>query len=510
MALEYSTCRTASARKSGGNGSGKIFVPSSYGGSGDHSNDSCAEVDVGDCPTGYKSILNEGRSDTYFDGGDHDVHLQGSQMRNSLCWYSGYISGNGTRHTGHMEHAPWGESGASVTGSGYRSSYDEGGMFADTDNYGKPCFKDANGWVRTNPDDGTPNMGNYNSLVEWHADSCCGFKDGSNCSEASCADDINKSEIAANNNLYCDPRYCFTDGSSGMKLSRECRSRLAAKCRSWSFAANEIGFEHDMCNTPLGLKADSLDKKVSELTDTMVNQANAISGSINQNDYRSIGKTLCTDDVFTDTSNTNNARQKREKCINWCKNEPGECRDAIRSTCETIFDQYIGDPEVYSDNIDDYDDICACNWPEEFYDVIRDFYKETYEKVEDHHLSGDRKCLYGNCENLTKIEDPDDSGNDCANPTFVSCTQEIDFDFTGASMDGNVVVDATSTQECGSFADSGAGNNDVDDGGGEGGEGGEGGGEGEGKGDNTTLISVSVFIFVMVMILLAVAAFYVL
>ena len=505
MALEYSTCRTASARKSSGNGSGKIFVPSSYGGDGGHANDSCADVDVGDCPTGYKHILRPGQSDRYFDGGNDTHELQGSEMRDNLCWHSGFIRGNGVARDDeeHMENAPWGESGATVTGRGYRSSFDGVG----TDNYGKPCFKDANGWVRTNPDDGTPNMGNYNSLVEWHADSCCGFKDGSNCSEASCADDTNKSEIAANNNLYCDPRYCFTDGSSGMKLSRECRSRLIDKCGEWSFAANEIGFEHDMCNTPTGQKADSLNRKVSELTNTMVNQANAISGSINEIDYKNIGKTLCTESVFTDTSNTGNARQKREKCINWCKNEPGECRNTIRSVCARIFEQYKNIPDLYSDNIDDYDDICACNWPEEFYDSIRDFYKETYEKVEDHHLSGDRKCLYGNCENLTKIEDPDDSGNDCANPTFVSCTQELDFDFTGASMGGNVVIDATSSQECGSFADSGAGNNDVDDGGEGGSEGGSEGGESKDE-DNTTLVSVSVFIFLMVIILFAVVAFY--
>ena len=59
----YKTCSTVFSRQSQDTGTGRIWIPSSYGGYEPTSNDSCDDVDAAnDCTKGYKIIDTEGET----------------------------------------------------------------------------------------------------------------------------------------------------------------------------------------------------------------------------------------------------------------------------------------------------------------------------------------------------------------------------------------------------------------------------------------------------------------
>ena len=117
------------------------------------------------------------------------------------------------------------------------------------------CFKDAGGWELTNPENGNKGSDRNNK------NACCGFK-------SSVRDSVQEK--------YCDPSYCFMEGSEYDSVSKKCSEHLLEKCRSWSFIEDDIGFEDSRCGTPLSQLAEIYDKKINELTDTQRSEQNNI------------------------------------------------------------------------------------------------------------------------------------------------------------------------------------------------------------------------------------------
>ena len=141
----------------------------------------------------------------------------------------------------------------------------------------------------------------------------------------------------------------------------------------------------------------------------------------------------------------------------WCKDNPDDCKDVITDVCKDIYDRANNFPDNFPDDLKKYEDVCACNWPQEFYDNIIQYYKDTY-KVSDSSLSNDRKCLFRPCRS-SNIPYTGDSLEDCEDTTFVSCVQNLDIDFRGSNIEGTVNVEGSQAQTCGSLADSGASDN---------------------------------------------------
>ena len=134
-------------------------------------------------------------------------------------------------------HWDWGVDTVSHTSSSNGSGWD---------NYGKPCFKDEDGWKYTNPVNGDrintstylPLTGNdaEEKMAEDNKDACCGFKD-----------DLRDSV----QEKYCNPEYCFDKNghqSRFDKISSGCQRRLEEKCASWGTGRDTFGFEDERCS----------------------------------------------------------------------------------------------------------------------------------------------------------------------------------------------------------------------------------------------------------------------
>ena len=425
----YKTCGTVFKRQTLDNGSGRIFVPSSFGGGEDNrSNDSCSEVDVNDCPTGYK-LLHTSSYPTKSYVND-TVTLTDDDLKNNLCWEGGHYK------TGLSDQAPWGFHGLNHT---YASNSKDNGL--DADNFGRPCFKDATGWKRTDPVTGNKTI---QDNEENHKNACCGFKESV------------RSDIDSNNSQYCDPNYCFTEYDEYDSISRSCASQLSKICESWGIKNDIIGFEDSRCSTPLSQIAKKYNKKVGDLTDEHLREKDEITAALSKNDYSRIGKKLCDKKTFLNKGSSDSEKNKKsEKCILWCKDNPDDCKDVIQDVCKTIYDRSKDFPDNFPDDLKKYEDICACNWPDEFYKNIIDYYKTTF-NASNAQLSNDRKCLFRPCRSSNIIY-PGDSLEECESTTFVSCIQNLNIDFRGSNIEGTVNVDGSQSQNCGSLADSGAG-----------------------------------------------------
>lgn len=427
--MNYKTCSTIWQRQGLDTGTGRIFVPSSFGGGNDRfSNDSCSAVNAQlDCPTGYK-LLHSSHSPKKRYVND-TVRLSGTDLNYHKCWEGGHYHGTGGQ-------APWGTNHG--LGHTYASNSVDSG-FGDEDNFGRPCFKDNDGWKRTNPVNGNK-TGNQE---EDNKNACCGFKE-------SVRDDVKMQ--------YCNPSYCFNETMEYDNISKACSDHLAKKCENWSFIEDNIGFEDDRCSPAVSQIANKLRKKVNELSDSQVDQKKDIPSSLSDRDYSRIGKELCSKNAFLNKGSSNEERSKKsDKCISWCKDNPNDCKDVITDVCKDVYDRANNFPDNFPDDLKKYEDICACNWPQEFYDNIIQYYKDTY-KVSESDLSNDRKCLFRPCRS-SNIPYTGDSLEDCENTTFVSCVQNLAIDFRGSNIEGTVNVDGNQDQKCGSLADSGASNN---------------------------------------------------
>ena len=136
---QFKVCKSTFSRQKDDDGSGRIFVPSSFG----HDKtpaDNCSGASR-NCPGGYevKGGINR-RKRTIND----TVKLSTSDLRNYDCWHGGHYGGVGS-------HAILG------LGTYYKSSYEPG--WGGKDNYGRPCFKKDWAWFRSNPVNGNKNPG---------------------------------------------------------------------------------------------------------------------------------------------------------------------------------------------------------------------------------------------------------------------------------------------------------------------------------------------------------------
>ena len=230
-------------------------------------------------------------------------------------------------------------------------------------NFGKVCYKDETGWKRTNPENGNRipiTVGvqateDEDKNLEKHKNICCGF---------------NKDKRSVTSDRYCHYSYCWEPPSHGGhhsrfdKISRECQTHLETLCSKWG-TGSIIGFEDDRCAWNRR-QIISKDESLSEAGIGEINRADELSARISQNSYKNNGKTLCTANVFSDKSSAQ-ARIKHDKCSIWCKDNIDDCGSNIENACKMIYERYKGDPDAYSNLIEDNDDICACNWSDEFY-----------------------------------------------------------------------------------------------------------------------------------------------
>ena len=156
-------------------------------------------------------------------------------------------------------------------------------------------------------------------------------------------------------------------------------------------------------------------------------------------------------------SETNDKKKKSEKCIQWCKDNSETCAEKMKDVCKIVYERVNKYPDVFPDDLKEYEGICACNWPQEFYDNIIEYYKNTY-KVSAAAIGTRRKCLFRPCGSSSiRHYDPTVSDDVCPQTNFTSCIQNLNIDFTGSQIEGEVNVDAAQSQACGTIADSGAG-----------------------------------------------------
>ena len=423
MGIEYQTCHSIRSRQSLGDGSGKIMVPANYCDDEDHcpDNDSCNDVDIYDCPTGYKIITGNtpffdyGRRRT--DGEQVPVH----NMREYGCWRGRNTRGYGANAVLGINHGLPSRRMVQLSG-------ESGGL----NNYSKVCLKDNDGWLRTDPTTGLKFPGGAR-MDERHKNYCCGF--------------IEPTDGNVQNH-YCHPDYCHSS-SDGNIISPECRNQLKNLCSSWGNEGGLIGFENEKCASGKAQIAKENNESISNLSGVELINAENRSSSLSREDYGNIGDQLCTKGMFTlpseDTSPTDIKRH--EKCLQWCGDNGGICKPKIKSFCEDIYRATKQYPEVFPDDINNYQKICSCNWPDEFYENVNSFFKEQY-NVPDSELSTDRKCIFAPCHsNPYNISNEDDSRTECRSNQYVSCIQNLDFDFQGATVNESS-INTDQTQEC--------------------------------------------------------------
>ena len=323
MPPKYKTCSTVFQRQSLDTGVGHIFVPSSFGGGDDNrSNDSCGEVNVHDCPTGYKSLHS---SHSPKKGYVNDtVRLSGSDLNRHKCWEGGHYHGTGGQ-------APWGTNhGLNHT---YASNSKDSG-WGDEDNFGRPCFKDTTGWTRTNPLNGNKSGVN----TEDNINACCGFKD---------------SVRGTVQEKYCDPDYCFKKSSSKYsvanpdEITKKCADKLLENCKKWSFVNDLIGFEDDRCSDPIGQISKDTGKHKDNLSDHHLGKENNYSASIQRSEYAIIGNDLCKADDFLNAGSSNEIKKKKnKKCVQWCQDNSDICADKMTEVCKAVYERVKNFPDV--------------------------------------------------------------------------------------------------------------------------------------------------------------------
>ena len=233
---------------------------------------------------------------------------------------------------------------------------------------------------------------------------------------------------------------------------------------------------------------------------------NGITAFITRDSYASKGQNLCTSDILRnkDALTGTDEKAKYNKCFTWCKNNLEECGPVITETCQSIYDQHINFPDIpaFQELITEYRDLCACNWPEEFYQSVIEDYKTNF-NVSESQVSGKRECLYKPCReiDIKPVREEDRTSRPCDPTTYISCIQELTVDLRGAMISGDTDIINAQQQKCGSLTDTGAAAGSGE-GGADGGSGGsgEGGGSDEGLDKNKRIIIVIVVIIILVLL----------
>ena len=444
---EFKTCSTKESRKRYDDDRylGKVWMYARY-----YRNDSCAHVSRDDCPDNYKNVGNNTQvgdwndtvqSHNYFD----TVVASGGDCVDGGNWaiVSRDMNSNPNIATDNGDYA-------AHTSDSYHSSYDcIGCWWPDDDNYTKVCYKDREGWKRTDPETGArrTTSGNW----ERHKNICCGF---------------DKTKRSVTSDKYCDYSYCWEAASGGGgghdsrfdKVSSACQTQLETLCRSWG-GNNLIGYEDDICAYN---KRQIVPKNRTMVTANAGEQhrANKLSAQISYNAYRDNGKNLCSSTIFNNKGAPGSLERKKfDKCSIWCKDFPDECGLVIPSTCSAIYNRdkagYTADGD--GSLIDENEELCACNWPEEYYQNIKDGIKEKY-NVGDAQVTAKRECLVQACgDSAVKPADLEDrKTEECDDTNFISCVQRIDANFADATVTGDTDIIIRAKQECGTLADTGA------------------------------------------------------
>lgn len=442
--MEFETCTPTLSRKNWGNATGKIYVASSYG-RDSWDNDDWPDVTTSDCPTGYKTLKPNNQVRLGTNGINERTVVPIEDIRTD-GWRGGNTCNRGAHGPNITNPSAQIANSSGAINQGVHGAYDcqsDINRGWGRNNWARPCYKDASGWQYTNPVNGHRRP--HNPVL--HQDQCCGF-------------DKNTKDTV-DTQKYCDPRWCYKkpDSSENEKISRECRTRLLEKCRKWSWDTGvtgaTLGFDDTACMDGQAQEAKKINKHRSELSNSQRQNAAKNSMSISESDYISIGRGLCrSEDIINRDSRGNNLK-KHNACKEWCKHNHQACAAKIQAACRTIYNRARTNPDTYGGDIESYDNICACNWPQEFYDNIIDWYVENF-RVDRSTISPQRKCLYRPCGtsayryyNSNLVDTP------CGDQTFVSCVQNLNIDLSSAAINGQVNVTPSQQQQCGTLGDTG-------------------------------------------------------
>ena len=501
--VDFATCPSLSERQRADAGTGKTWVPGSYcHGRGCTANDAPSQAVAG-CPHFYKtpSEHSYGNAGCYADSGcllfqssSDEVDLNALQMGNysifqggHLCRYSqGGMEGrsgcNGEgeeprinagglvhlgapggrpfhsdsqgRYTTGWEHESYEADLLDFTPIGQAMNFfsEDGDAGQNTNDYGAVCMKDDTAYFRTDPVTG----------LEWtirgaedaHKNICCGFAS-------------NHTPVLE----YCHPDYCHSTGAND-KISPKCREYLTDYCDS-----SRRNFQNYRCRLPGDVRAE--ERASSDDGGSLIHTAQGARNSISLTsaDYRRIGNKHCRKQDFTPGS------QYYDVCKRWCSRNIETCHPKITAYCEETYDNAIldmdggasgalGDSGIAELNYESNEgerthispvpdtnatrqmreskDICACNWPQGFYNKTRDNLQNVF-NIPDSKLPGGRKCLYKPCQTAAIRWKREISAPECPPDTLVSCVQELDVNIESVDVTGgaNFAFDPQQRMECG-------------------------------------------------------------
>jgi len=323
--------------------------------------------------------------------------------------------------------------GEQLSGSEWIDPYLVGWFMRD--NWARTCMKNSEGYFLTNPYTGVPLI-NWNEgasfqtntpekKANYHKDACCGF--------------LNRGIKEAGDPEFCHPDYC----NIGNRVSQKCRERLVELCDD-----DEEFVLNDRCNIPFWSywKDNNWTTAIGKDT-AMIAAASRYSLSLSPDDYSRIGKRVCTpendESIFDKPSSGDPERafkgKLRDKCIKWCGAEPDECKDIITEYCEGIYNESIANNGVATQRFKDAQNICACNWPQKFYDDMRDTYINDF-NVPPNTVPNTRHCINYNCM-MSQIGDTSNnnqggiyhspSSTSCPSQNILNCIQQADINVEG-------------------------------------------------------------------------------
>lgn len=437
--MDHKTCASSRGRRGHDSGSGKIWLYGSY-----TFNDSCGEVGSDSCPRDYKDV--DISSLATYDGGHHSTAIPAATGRTHSCIKSGNHSGVSTAHStspdpGYNTNPSSLDTAGGIGNIGLWNMHD--------DNYTGICFKEHAGWQKTNPVDGTKYPTTNDSNWREHRDICCGLHK------------TKDSQKSGTTDLYCDTSYCHEENGHMQrytKMSEQCSIELENTCAQWSWDSGRtdiIGFEDDMCaggeSQIAKFKTGSRQERVrvTDLDGAEEQLAMEISGKLTEEKWVEYGNRNCLAEDLLDNVSPDTTREgvKHEKCIGWCEDNQPTCLPKVKNTCERIYNTYLSDKDRYGFLINKYDFLCACNWPQGFYDGIKRFYRERYLASETQ-LSNNRQCLYAPCADAI-LKPLNNTLGPCTQSTeFLTCIQNNQLDFRGASI-ANTNIGMNTEMTCG-------------------------------------------------------------
>ena len=303
-------------------------------------------------------------------------------------------------------------------------------------NWTRTCMKNNDGYLLTNPYDGTPigaserkggirhSTSSTAKKKKFHKSACCGFLENASAGEPE----------------YCHSDYCNKSDT----VSSKCRDHLADLCEEPEFFAKS-----PYCKLPkeaynaAGGGAD-LSSDRNQL------RAGRYSLSLKSPDYKRIGKEICVkdengvspfeplgeepdedDDEYEEYQHKLNLRNA---CVTWCGRNPSDCRAEITDFCEGVYNEAVANNGIGGKRFIDSQRVCGCNFPEKYYNDLRNNYSENF-GVPLEKLSATPYCINYSCK-TSEIGDTsnngrggvyDDNQGECGSVNILNCVQELNF-----------------------------------------------------------------------------------